>query len=223
MANEVPARLGNHRGLWDPWSEEAKRRLDAGEMIPTRTEDGQVQEAHCTCGRMAGAGTSHTGIGRCRMCGGRSLKEERVTRLMERHAFTRGMRITPSNALLTQVHLSHSRVEHINERLTQLLGRTITEDGTPDPDALVSDPLIRRWLDLQREERELLLRFAKLAYDAGADELRTDYGTLFTEAVTVFLGRIGVTDPAQVTATIRELGEILTQLEEKGVGQLPPA
>jgi hypothetical protein len=115
-------------------------------------------------------------------------------------------------------------VEFINDRLSVLQHRTVREDGTPDPDALVSDPVIQRWLALQQEERLLvLLRFAKLAYDAGADELTTDYAELLSEAVRAFLERIGVTDPVEVAATLRELGQIITELEARGVGQLPAA
>lgn len=221
--DEMPARLGFARGLFDPWSEEAKRRLDAGEMVPRRTEDGRVEEARCLCGRKAGAGTSHPGVGRCRECGGRRAGEARIANLMERHAFTRGVRITPANALLTQVHLSHSRIEFINERISDLLGKTIREDGSVDDDALVSDPVIRGWLNLQQEERAFLVKFAKLAYDAGADEMEIDHASLFSQALITWLAGIGITDPVQVRATLREVGEILVKLEERGVGELPPA
>jgi hypothetical protein len=133
-----------------------------------------------TCGRPAGWGTNHLGIGRCRLHGGMSpTHQQHAQRVQaERAVATLGLprAIEPHMALLEEVHRAAGHVAWLGEIVAELEQTAVVHgisksvqmpDGTRTIEARAA---VNVWVRLYQEERDRLTRVAKVALDAGVAE-----------------------------------------------------
>jgi len=128
------------------------------------------------CGRTAGAGTEHAGVGRCWQHGGNTEAGRREGAWIVAHGFARALDVTPWEALLTAVKIAAGRVAWIESKLA-----TVAEDRQLEPpnnDSLAepgrdSDHQgtnVNYWVKQAEVWHERLARVSKLAIDAGVAE-----------------------------------------------------
>lgn len=134
-----------------------------------------------TCGQAAGWGTSHPGIGRCKLHGGATpdhvaaAQREAAAEVVAAYGLPRA--IDPHDALLEEVHRTAGHVAWLGAIVAELQ----TEHMVRGVTKIVSDHRGRQvtieagvniWLQLYRNERDHLRRVCAAAIQAGVDERR---------------------------------------------------
>lgn len=142
------------------------------------------------CGRPAGWGTGHVGIGRCKFHGGStpnhemSAAVELARRETAMHALP--LDIEPHEALLQCVQIAAGWVRYAFERLNELgagdlVGPVVTtrplkeEKGAESRSERVEEhgpPAVHIWLKVHGEWSDRLVGYAKIALAAGVEERR---------------------------------------------------
>lgn len=128
------------------------------------------------CMREAGAGTSHLGVGHCKMHGGDSVQGRREGAWIMAHAFARALDVTPWEGLLTAVKIAAGKVAFCEHKIG-----TATEDRQLEPPDNKSPSEAARtqdyqgtnlffWVKMAELWHDKLAKVSKLAIDAGVAE-----------------------------------------------------
>ena len=150
------------------------------------------------CGRPAGAGTRHPGVGRCKLHGGctpnHDLAAARATldEVSSRLALPDPL---PHEALLACVRIAAAQVVYCTERVGELDVADAFSSRRPHP-----------WIALRSDTVELLARVSKMAIDAKVDDRvarqADDAARLIVTAVSSAVEDVGLTDDQ--TARLRD-------------------
>lgn len=159
------------------------------------------------CGRYAGAGTDHEGVGRCRQHGGSTEDGIREAAWVVGHAFARALEVTPWEGLLTAVKIAAGRVAFCEAKLA-----TATEDRQLEPpnETAISEAgrthdaqgtNLNHWVKQAELWHDKLARVSKLAIDAGVAERLVRQleleAQLMLRATSLTLAELGLSDEVQ--------------------------
>lgn len=144
------------------------------------------------CGRPAGAGTDHPGVGRCSRHGGSSPRAQvaGIVELARRDAAVMGrpLDIDPHEALLECIRIAAGEVQYASDRIAELdpadaVGPVITtterplkwEKGAESPSDTVVEvrhehPALHIWIKVRHEAMDRLANYSKIAIAAGIAE-----------------------------------------------------
>lgn len=199
-------------------------------MEPDHFCRAETKQRGTPCEKPAGWGTSHVGIGRCRLHGGASPNAEMAGQvwLARREAMVMGVPIDiePHNAILECIRIAAGEVHYATERiadihpddavgkLTTVLTRPMKEEkGAEDPDRLVEEirveaPALHIWIQVRRQAMDRLVNYAATALKAGVDErlvqIAEQQGQLIAQAIQGVLRDLGVADRPEVPAIVRK-------------------
>lgn len=186
-----------------------------------------------TCRNAAGWGTTHPGIGYCKMHGGNTTSGKKAAARtfgrglidMEKQKFGGDpslVNITPEQAIIEEVRRSTAMVRWLEERIGQwsmqedqvdLAGLPRLMDETYKGTATFTDQ--REWLLLYREERAHMVKVSKMAIDAGLAkrmvELAEDQGRMLATAIRAVLDALNLT-PDQAHRVPEIVPNILRQI-----------
>lgn len=137
-------------------------------MIESGPRRGQL------CDRVAGSGTSHPGVGRCRAHGGEDREGRMEASWAVAHAFARELDCTPWEALLKAVRIAAGRVAFCEAKLaTAFDDRQLeppSEDGGVAGRTGEDGQNLHYWVKQAELWHDKLARVGKLAIDAGVAE-----------------------------------------------------
>lgn len=137
-------------------------------MIESGPRRGQL------CDRVAGSGTSHPGVGRCRRHGGETREGLMEAGWAVAHGFARELECTPWEALLKAVRIAAGRVAFCEAKLATAFDDRQLEP--PSEDSGVAGRTgedgqnLHYWVKQAELWHDKLARVAKLAIDAGVAE-----------------------------------------------------
>lgn len=155
-----------------------------GGLCPGRIVNGKKQ----TCKMQAGFGTDHMGAGLCWTHGGNSKRERVRGAWLMAHKIALSLNVTPADALLGEVRRSAGEVAWLDWKVGE----------APSDEALVEDPIYRRFYDMRVEARKTLARVSKMALDAAVDAAlvsqMTGQGELIAKTLLRTLERLGLSD-----------------------------
>lgn len=172
------------------------------------------------CTQAAGWGTSHPGVGRCKLHGGSTSSHVHAAqRAMAEHAVaTYGLPrdIDPAEALLDEVRWTAGHVSWLRDRIQELeqdalvwgvteqVERTATEFAGTDT---THKAIPSVWLDLYQKERKHLVDVCKAALAAGVEERRVrlaeQAGTQLAQVIRAVLTELGVADDPRVPGALQ--------------------
>jgi hypothetical protein len=178
------------------------------------------------CGRPAGWGTNHAGIGRCKLHGGASPRAEvaGVVHLARREALVMGTPIddlAPEDALLECIRIAGGEVRYASERIAELdpeqaVGPVVStrplkeEKGAESLRERVEEhgpPALHIWIEVRHRAMDRLVNYTKVAIAAGLEERRVQVaeqqGQLLAEAVRGILTDLGVADRPDAPQVVR--------------------
>ena len=169
--------------------------MPKGHLNPGRNRCG-AKTARGFCGRPAGWGTDHVGIGSCKTHGGRAQTHIRNTwkiELTKRLGYE--MEIDPIGALMLLVRMSAGDMAFWRDKVLQLQDQAERE-GLDYLDTLTEKTVVGRQLVVAVREyksaQESLARYSKMALDAGiaerAQRLAENYGELIAKLIKNILG-----------------------------------
>lgn len=163
------------------------------------------------CGRYAGAGTGHRGVGLCWQHGGNDEDGIREAAWIVGHAFARALECTPWEGLLQAVKIAAGRSAFCEAKLA-----TATDD-----EDLVPGGRLWEWVKLASEWHEKMAKVSKLAIDAGVAERLVRQleleATLMLRATRLTLAELGLSDEQQEHA-LGIMSRNLLALEAEEVG-----
>lgn len=163
------------------------------------------------CGRYAGAGTSHKGVGLCWQHGGNDEDGIREAAWIVGHAFARALNVTPWEGLLQAVKIAAGRSAYCEQKLS-----TATDD-----DDLVPGGRLWEWVKLASEWHEKMAKVSKLAIDAGVAERLVRQleleAALMLRATRLTLTELGLSDE-QTEHALGIMSRNLLALEAEEVG-----
>lgn len=151
---------------------------------------GAKKKSGGTCRLVAGHGTSHVGVGRCRRHGGASPKAEMagVVTLARREATVMGqpLDIEPGEALLECVRISAGEVQYASDRIAeldpeQIVGPVVStrplkrEKGAESSTKRVEEhagPALHIWILVRQQSMDRLVNYSRIALAAGIEERR---------------------------------------------------
>ena len=173
-----------------------------------RTRPGRKLEV---CGRYAGAGTGHKGVGLCWQHGGNDEDGIREAAWIVGHAFARALEVTPWEGLLQAVKIAAGRSAYCESKLA-----TATDD-----EELVPGGRLWEWVKLASEWHEKMAKVSKLAIDAGVAERLVRQleleATLMLRATRLTLAELGLSDE-QTEHALGIMSRNLLALEAEEVG-----
>jgi hypothetical protein len=128
------------------------------------------------CTRPAGWGTSHAGIGRCKLHGGSTPNHGiAAARATLSHIATRidAANVMPDEALRLCVRIAAGEVLYASQRVAALAEETADAKGRLHP-----------WIVVRQQAVDLLARVSKMAIDAGILEREADAARLSGDQIT---------------------------------------
>jgi hypothetical protein len=134
------------------------------------------------CTRPAGWGTSHLGIGCCKLHGGSTRNHDIAAaraKLAQIAAYVEASAVVPEAALRLCVRLAVREVLYASEQVAALPESAIEHSGRLHP-----------WIVVRQQAVDLLARVAKMALDAGVVEREASVARLSGEQV-AFGGALG--------------------------------
>lgn len=181
------------------------------------------------CLKPAGAGTTHVGVGRCRLHGGASPNAEVAGQvaLARREAVVMGVPIDvePHAAILTCIRIAAGEVQYCSERIAELepedaVGavtiRTVRplklEQGAESSHRTVEEtrfdaPALHIWILARRQATDRLVAYSAAALKAGVEQRRVEIaeqqGQLLVEVIRGVLHDLGVADHPEAPAVVR--------------------
>lgn len=192
------------------------------------------------CGRPAGAGTDHVGVGYCRQHGGNEVEGRREAAMAVGHRFGQALDMTPWDALLWAVRIAAGKVAYIEHKLAQARedsqfkppapagapGPNTVERSFLSPDAATwvaddAEPLenLNWWVKQGELWHDKLVRVSKLAIDAGVAERMVQSveleAQLMLRATNRLLDDLALEGEARDQALTRMAGHILA-IEAEG-------
>lgn len=178
------------------------------------------------CGRPAGWGTGHSGVGRCKLHGGRSPNAEMsgAVQLARREAAVMGqpLDIEPHVALIQCIRIAAGEVQYSSDRIAELdmdqaVARTETsrplklQKGAEDPDNYVTEyggPGVNIWVEVRHRAMDRLVNYSKIALAAGVAErtvkIAEQQGQLLAQVIRGVLEDLGVADKPETAAIVRK-------------------
>lgn len=134
------------------------------------------------CGRPAGWGTSHIGVGQCKLHGGSTPNANKNAAVRIAQSLGEPLDIQPHDALLSCVQITAGEVAYCTMRITELK----TDDYVGHPESFVEEtgpdggksiarqhPVeLNIWIRARQDSMDRLARYAKMALDAGVEERR---------------------------------------------------
>ena len=174
------------------------------------------------CSLPAGWGTSHVGVGTCKLHGG-STPQAEVSGLVclarrERQIMGAPLSIEPQDAILECIRISAGEVAYASERISELeasdavapVKRTLvrkTDDGTVQ-EVRLDAPALHIWIRSRREAMDRLVSYSFAALKAGIEERRVrvaeSQGALLAGAVQAILRELGVDQRPEVAGIVRK-------------------
>lgn len=163
------------------------------------------------CGRYAGAGTKHKGVGRCWQHGGADEDGIREAAWIVGHAFARELECSPWEGLLRAVKIAAGRSAFCESKLAT---------ATCDEDLMPDGPLWH-WVKQAAEWHEKLAKMSSLAISAGVAERLVRQleleATLMIRATRLTLAELGLSDE-QTEHALGIMSRNLLALEAEEVG-----
>lgn len=181
------------------------------DTVPCHARIASSSEARL-CTHYAGAGTNHRGVGRCWQHGGNTEAGIREAAWIVGHAFARELECTPWEGLIRGVRIAAGRSAYCEQKLAE---------ANSDED-LVPGGRLWEWVKLASEWHEKLVKFSKLAIDAGVAERLVRQleleATLMLRATRLTLTELGLSDEQQEHALgIMSRNLLVLEAEEVGV------
>lgn len=180
------------------------------------------------CKRPAGAGTTHVGIGRCRLHGGASPNAELAGSvvLARREAAVMGapLPIDPHEAILQAIHITAGEVQYCSDRIAELDTALVTTESVKtrplshgkdgeDPSTTVEERTrttevrLHAWIEARKDALNRMVSYSAAALKAGVEERQVrvaeQTGQLIYEVVRGILGDLGVADHPEAPAIVR--------------------
>ncbi len=175
---------------------------------------GAKTRAKKPCKRPAGAGTSHVGVGRCKLHGGASPQAEvsGAVELARREAVVMGrpLDIEPHEALLECVRIAAGEVQYASWQIELLtpedaVGPVVTtrplkwEKGAESPTERIEEhgpPALHIWIEVRHRAMDRLANYSRIALAAGVAERQVrvaeSQAQLMAQAVRGILQDLGV-------------------------------
>lgn len=171
------------------------------------TDDGE--DAYC--GRGAGWGTNHAGVGRCKHHGGAAPTYQATAEALAAGKavaqYGLPQEIDPHTALLEELYRTKGHVEWLRLRVAELETDTMVgpvgggQGGFPSYEPSV-------WIRMYRDERIHLVRVAKSCHDAGIEDRKVKVAEaqalLFAKALQNILEALGVGDHPDAPRIVRK-------------------
>lgn len=162
------------------------------------------------CGRYAGWGTPHPGIGACKLHGGCTPSHVNAANRVkaELAVITLGLPIDvePQTALLEEVHRTAGHVAYLAEKIAEFDDDDQLLQTNHGPGG-ASQTVRSVWVDLYQAERGHLVKVCASAISAGVAErqvkLAEQQGALIAKVIQGVLGELGVADRPEVAGVIR--------------------
>lgn len=150
------------------------------------------------CLAIAGSGTDHKGIGRCKFHGGntRNHRKNAVVREAKTRRATLGLpvEVPASEALLWVVHATAGHAAWLSQEVAALPREQLGEHEG------------RVLVEMYGQERDRLTRASKAALDAGADARQLDlaekFGSIAVQVIAGILDDLGVRNHPDAPATV---------------------
>ncbi len=181
------------------------------------------------CEQVAGHGTSHVGVGCCKLHGGASPQAEVSGQvvLARREAAVMGvpLDIEPHNAILECIRISAGEVQYASERIAELdpseAVRPVTvtttrplkyaggaESATERAEEIkLEAPQLHIWIQARRQAMDRLVQYSAVAIKAGIEERRVKIaegqGQLLAQVIKNVLTDLGVIDHPKAPETVR--------------------
>jgi hypothetical protein len=215
----------------------AQRQPDIDPIAPDDTCNARKRNGEGYCGRPAGWGTDHLGVGRCKMHGGNmpNHRKQAQTELAKLgvEAFGLPINIDPHDALMEELHRTAGiiafyelQIQSLQE-VSDLHGPTGTS-GSDIESGLEHHPseAPNIWVKLHKEERQHFVKVAESCIKAGIDERRVQIaeqqGVLIATAIRNILMALGIdTAQAQVREVIREHLSVITSTATEIPAKVP--
>jgi hypothetical protein len=170
------------------------------------------------CSKVAGWGTNHVGVGRCKWHGGASeTYDNKANELLAKAALEQygiPVEVDPQTALLEELFRTQGHVVWLRERVAELETERMhgavggAAGGIPE-----RKPHI--WITMYKEERLHLSRVAKSCIDAGIEERRVriaeEQGALLAKVVQGILTSLGI--PLDAPETKKAIRDNFAMLE----------
>lgn len=162
-----------------------------------------------TCGKPAGWGTDHNGIGRCKLHGGstpsqiKNVEKQQAAAAAETYGLSR--EIDPHAALLEELHRTAGHVAYLAQLIRDLEQRELKQYQSMEAGGVVERPAI--WVQLYQDERKHFAHVAKTCISVGIEERRVQLaeqqGALIATAIRGILKDLGVDDKPEVPEIVR--------------------
>lgn len=173
------------------------------------------------CGRPAGWGTKHPGVGTCKLHGGNApaAQLKGMVELARREQAVMGMplSIEPHEAILECIRITAGEVAYASARIAELeaseavgpvetwmerSGEHAIEETRQGP------PALHIWIQVRQQAMDRLVQYSFAALKAGIEERRVrvaeQQGMLLAQAVQGILRELGVIDRPEVGAVVRK-------------------
>ena len=185
------------------------------------------------CGRPAGWGTVHPGVGTCKLHGGSApaaeLKGLIELARREQHVMGAPLSIEPQDAILECIRIAAGEVSHASERIAELeeddaVGPVVTHSlrrvdagersykNTSSAEQLTADtrsgpPALHIWIIVRQRAMDRLVNYSFAALKAGIEERRVrvaeQQGMLLAQAIQGILRELHVDQRPEVAGIVR--------------------
>lgn len=174
--------------------------------------NGKVRgECNRYCTKIAGWGTKHVHVGRCKFHGGNTpgwdVKAQKIQAELDIEQYGLSREVDPHTALLEELYRTAGHVAWLHERVAELdtnrMHGPVGGSGGGIPE---HKPHI--WVTMYKDERTHLTRVAKTCVDAGIEERRIqiaeEQGELIARAINGILKELGVADEPNTPSIVRK-------------------
>jgi hypothetical protein len=174
--------------------------------VPTGPLCGAAKRSGGTCGKPAGWGTGHPGVGRCKLHGGTSPSHNRSAAKSMAVVMGAPHDVSPQEALLWCVRIAAGEVRYCSMQVALLddddtVGQPETTLHGADDKLLerrTLAPALNIWIAARRDAVDRLARYSKMALDAGVAErqvaIAERYGQQLATMLSGVLGDLELTD-----------------------------
>ena len=173
------------------------------------------------CGRPAGWGTDHVGVGTCKLHAGNAPAAalKGMIELARREQAVMGvpLSIEPQDAILECIRIAAGEVAYASERIAELeadeaVGPVITRmDRSGENDVeerREGPPALHVWIVVRQHAMDRLVNYSFAALKAGIEERRVRIaerqGMLLAQAIQGILRELGVHDKPEVAGVVRK-------------------
>lgn len=173
-----------------------------------------------TCGRPAGWGTNHLGVGPCKLHGGNTRAHNRAAAPAVARQLGAEVDMEPIDALLWCVRLAAGEVRVFTELVAELaesdwkgaplstVDRPLKDEGGAESasqravEVREGSAELHIWIKARQAAMDRLAKFTKMALDAGVAERQIELAERWAEGLAALLG--GVLDDLELTAAQRK-------------------